>query len=138
VLGLVALKYRGAYNASKFALEGLTDTLRLELAGTGIDVVLIEPGPIFSRFRENSYAAYRRHIDREQSPHHTNYEAMEKRLKTQGAVVPFTLPPETVLKRVICALESARPKPRYYITLPTHLLMMRSSMPPRYLICLKI
>jgi NAD(P)-dependent dehydrogenase (short-subunit alcohol dehydrogenase family) len=64
VLGLVALKYRGAYNATKFALEGLSDTLRMELAGTGIEVILIEPGPILSRFRENAYAAYKRHLVR--------------------------------------------------------------------------
>lgn len=121
LLGLVALKYRGAYNATKFALEGLSDTLRLELAGTGIHVVLIEPGPILSHFRDNSYAAYRRNIDSRYSPHRAGYEAMEKRLKTLGAAVPFTLPPEAVLEKVIRALESARPKPRYYVTFPTYL-----------------
>ena len=80
VLGLVTLKYRGAYNASKFALEGLTDTLRLELKGTGIRVSLIEPGPIASDFRKNAYRAFKENLDPENSPHRTIYEAMVKRL----------------------------------------------------------
>ena len=46
VLGLAALPYRGAYVCSKFALEGLTDTLRQELTGSGIHISLIQPGPI--------------------------------------------------------------------------------------------
>lgn len=121
VLGFVVLRYRGAYNASKFALEGLTDTLRLELSGTGIHVVLIEPGPIESRFRENAWLAYRRNIDKRGSAHESAYEAMEERLQARGPVVPFTLGPEAVLSRVVRALESRRPRARYYVTLPTYL-----------------
>ncbi|MCF7985339.1 MAG: SDR family oxidoreductase [Thiohalocapsa sp.] len=122
VLGFVGLPYRGAYVASKFALEGLTDTLRLELAGTGIHVSLIEPGPILSRFRENAREAYRRHIDPAVSVHRETYLRMEERLDKQGAAQPFTLPADAVLKKLLHALESPRPKPRYYVTLPTHLL----------------
>jgi NAD(P)-dependent dehydrogenase (short-subunit alcohol dehydrogenase family) len=122
VLGLVALPFRGAYVASKFALEGLTDTLRLELAGSGISVSLIEPGPILSRFRENGYAVYRRTIDAEASVHRETYRRMEARLTKQGPAQPFTLPPEAVLRRLIHALESPRPRARYYVTFPTHLL----------------
>jgi NAD(P)-dependent dehydrogenase (short-subunit alcohol dehydrogenase family) len=121
VLGFVALPFRGAYNASKYALEGLTDTLRLELRGSGVHVVLIEPGPIESRFRPNAYAAYKRHIDPRASVHHDRYQKMEQRLRKQGPVVPFTLPPEAVLKKVVRALESPRPKTRYYVTFPTGL-----------------
>ena len=121
ILGFVALKYRGAYNATKFALEGLSDTLRLELKGTGISVSLIEPGPILSHFRKNAYVAYQRNIDRENSPHRQVYEKMEQRLRTEGPVVPFTLGPEAVLGKVIHALESKRPKDRYYVTFPTYL-----------------
>ncbi len=121
VLGFAAMPYRGAYNASKFALEGLTDTLRLELAGSGIYVSLIEPGPIESRFRANAYAAYQRNIDAEHSAHREKYRAMEQRLNKPGPAAPFTLPPEAVLKRVIHALESTRPKVRYYVTFPTYL-----------------
>jgi len=121
LLGLVALPYRGAYNASKFALEGLTDTLRLELAGSGIAVCLVEPGPIESRFRANAYKMFRRHIDPEVSCHRQNYAGMIARLERPGPAVPFTLPPEAVLKCVIHALESPRPRPRYPVTLPTHL-----------------
>ena len=121
VLGFVALTYRGAYNASKYALEGLSDTLRLELHGSGVYVSLIEPGPIESRFRANAYEKWRQNIDPEQSFHRGAYLAMAERLQKQGPAVPFTLPPEAVLKRVIHALESPRPRPRYYVTFPTYL-----------------
>ena len=119
VLGFVALPFRGAYNASKYALEGLTDTLRLELRGTGIHVSLIEPGPIKSRFRANALAAYKKNIGAEVSVHREKYRRLEQRLETEGPVVPFTLPAEAVLKKVIKALESPRPKARYYVTFPT-------------------
>lgn len=121
VLGFVALKYRGAYNATKYALEGLSDTLRLELAGTNIFISLIEPGPIASDFRKNALAAYRRNIDRDRSVHKDIYLALEQRLQTARPVVPFTLGPEAVTKRVIHALESRRPRARYYVTFPTYL-----------------
>ena len=121
VLGLITLRYRGAYNASKFALEGLTDTLRLELDETNIQVSLIEPGPVTSRFRENAFAAYKKNIVREKSAHHEIYQKVEQRLQKQGSAAPFTLPPEAVLKKVIHALESKRPKARYYVTIPTYL-----------------
>ena len=121
VLGFVALRYRGAYNASKYALEGLSDTLRLELVGTDIHVSLVEPGPVTSRFRENAFRAYQENIDPDSSVHRDKYLAMEARLKTKGPVVPFTLPPEAVLKKVIHALESRRPRARYYVTFPTYL-----------------
>jgi len=121
VLGFVALKFRGAYIAAKFALEGLSDTLRLELRGTGIHVVLIEPGPIESRFRENAHAAFKRNVDAGASVHRATYAAMERRLATEGPVAPFTLPADAVLKKLIHALESPRPKVRYYVTFPTYL-----------------
>ncbi len=122
VLGLVTLAYRGAYVASKFALEGLTDTMRLELAGSGIHVSLIEPGPILSRFRANGHQKFRDNIDIEHSPHRERYRAAERRLLKEGPAQPFTLPPEAVLKKLIHALESPRPRPRYYVTVPTYLL----------------
>ncbi|MCU7892701.1 MAG: SDR family oxidoreductase [Candidatus Thiodiazotropha sp. (ex Ustalcina ferruginea)] len=121
ILGFMTLPYRGTYVASKFALEGLSDTLRLELAGSGIHVSLIEPGPIESRFRANALAMWHKHIDVEHSAHQPYYQAMQKRLETKGPAAPFTLPPEAVLKKVIHALESRKPKPRYHVTFPTHL-----------------
>lgn len=122
VLGLVALRYRGAYNASKFALEGLSDTLRMELRGSGIHVSLIEPGPITSRFRENAHRAFRENIDAAASPHRDTYAAVERRLAAEGDAAPFTLSPQAVLRKVVHALESPRPRPRYYVTTPTHAL----------------
>ena len=121
VLGLVAMRYRGAYNASKFALEGLADTLRLELYGTNIQISLIEPGPILSNFRKNSYALYKKNIDPAHSFHKEAYEAMEARLQKEGAAVPFTLPAEAVVEKVRHALEAKQPRMRYYVTFPTHL-----------------
>lgn len=121
VLGIVAMKFRGAYNASKFALEGLADTLRLELRGTGIHIVLIEPGPIESRFRQNAFVLYQQHIDTEHSFHKDTYKAMEARLQKPGPAAPFTLPASAVAEKVAHALESNRPKIRYRVTVPTHL-----------------
>ena len=121
VLGLVALPLRGAYNASKYALEGLSDTLRLELHASNIHIVLIEPGPIESRFRANAYRAFNQYIDKVHSPFQNQYEALAARLTKEGPAAPFTLPPEAVLKKVIHALESKRPRERYYVTFPTHL-----------------
>ncbi len=121
VLGFVAMTYRGAYNASKFALEGLADTLRLELHGSNVHVSLIEPGPILSDFRKNALALYKKNIDPTQSFHKETYQAMEIRLQKQGAAAPFTLPATAVVEKVIHALESKKPKIRYYVTFPTYL-----------------
>lgn len=121
ILGFMPLPYRGAYVCSKYALEGLTDTMRLELAGSGIHVSLIEPGPVSSRFRANAVKKWQENIDPEKSFHRARYEAMQQRLNKKGPAAPFTLPPEAVLKRVVHALESRRPKPRYYVTFPTYL-----------------
>jgi len=121
VLGLVAMRYRGAYNASKFALEGLADTLRLELYDTNIHISLIEPGPILSNFRKNSYALYKKNIDPMHSFHKETYKAMEARLQKEGAAVAFTLPAKAVTEKVIHALEAKQPKMRYYVTFPTYL-----------------
>jgi NAD(P)-dependent dehydrogenase (short-subunit alcohol dehydrogenase family) len=121
VLGFVAMPFRGAYNASKFAIEGLSDTLRLELTNTGIYVSLIEPGPIISQFRANAVKALREHINIEDSVHREKYNGVLERLNKEGPAAPFTLPPEAVLKRVIHALEAKKPKVRYAVTFPTYL-----------------
>jgi NAD(P)-dependent dehydrogenase (short-subunit alcohol dehydrogenase family) len=121
VLGFVALPFRGAYNASKYAIEGLSDTLRLELKGSNVYVSLIEPGPIASQFRTNAVQALQKYIDIENSFHQEKYQGVLSRLNKPGPAVPFTLPPEAVLKRVIHALEAEKPQARYYVTVPTYL-----------------
>lgn len=121
VLGFVALPFRGAYNASKYAIEGLSDTLRLELKGSNVYVSLIEPGPIASQFRTNAVQALQKYIDIENSFHREKYQGVLSRLNKPGPAVPFTLPPEAVLKRVIHALEAEKPQARYYVTIPTYL-----------------
>lgn len=121
VLGYAALPYRGAYVASKFAMEGLVDQLRLELAGTEIAVSLIEPGPIETRFRANCVAPFLRHIDMDASVYRAVYEVQLERLRKEGAAVPFTLPASAVVDCVIHALESRRPRARYRVTVPAKL-----------------
>jgi NAD(P)-dependent dehydrogenase (short-subunit alcohol dehydrogenase family) len=121
VLGLISLPFRGAYNTSKYALEGLSDTLRLELHGTGIHVSLIEPGPIESQFRKNALSAYQKNIDSDTSVHRETYIRLYQRLTKTGPTAPFTLPPDAVLEKVIHAIESPRPNARYYVTFPTYL-----------------
>ena len=119
VLGLMAAPYRGAYCASKFALEALTDSLRLELAGTPIRVSLIEPGPIRTRFVETALAHFKQSIDIDASPHKATYlrrlDSMEA-----GGTNRFKLEPSEVVFKLIHALESPRPQRRYYVTTPTH------------------
>jgi NAD(P)-dependent dehydrogenase (short-subunit alcohol dehydrogenase family) len=119
VLGLISAPYRGAYCASKFAVEALADSLRMELATTGIRIVLIEPGPIASRFLEHALEAYRRNIDLEGSAHREVYRARIARLK-EGGDQTFKLGPEAVALKLVRALESRHPKRRYYVTLPTY------------------
>jgi NAD(P)-dependent dehydrogenase (short-subunit alcohol dehydrogenase family) len=118
VLGLVAAPFRGAYCASKFALEGLSDSLRLELAGTGIHVSLIEPGPIRTRFVEHALAAAKANIDIAGSVHRARYEALIDGL-AKGGKQTFKLEPEAVVARLVHAVESPRPKARYFVTTPT-------------------
>ncbi len=120
VLGLVAMPFRGAYNASKFAIEGFADTLRLELSDTQVEVSLIEPGPIESCFRPNALQALKDNVNMEDSVHRDRYKSTLARLEKQGNVDPYTLKPEAVLEKVIHALESKKPKARYYVTIPTH------------------
>lgn len=133
VLGFIAARFRGAYCATKFALEGLTDALRLELKDTGISVSLIEPGPIESRFVEHALAAFRRHVDIEGSPHREAYVARLQQME-DGGNTTFKLGPETVLKKLIHAAESKRPKTRYYVTVPTYgAVVLKRLLPTRLL-----
>src|SRR5690606_14239729 len=109
-LGFAAMPMRGAYNASKFALEGLTDTLRRELLGSSIKISLIEPGPILSNFRRNALIALESNIDYSRSRHAQMYQQALNRLQKEGASAPFTLPADAVVKKLIHALESRHPK----------------------------
>ena len=120
VLGIISMSYRGAYNSSKYAIEGLCDTLRLELAGSGIDVVLIEPGPIRSNFRKTALKKFQENIDVKNSVHVKVYEKTLARLQNQGDT-PFTLGADAVYKVLIRAITSKKPKIRYRVTFPTKL-----------------
>lgn len=134
VLGFAAMKYRGAYNASKYAMEGLCDTLRLELAGTGIHVSLIEPGPIESRFRPNALQKFLANVDIDASAHRDSYQKQLARLKKEGHAAPFTLPGTAVLAVVEKALATPRPAARYRVTTPTKVFWyLKRLLPTRWL-----
>jgi len=117
VLGYMSVRHRGAYAASKYAVEAIADTLRLELFGSGIRVVLIEPGPVRTRFVENALSGIEEKLDVTGSHHRDDYA---DQLARRGTIEPnpFRVGPEAVLARLLLAVESANPAPRYRVTLP--------------------
>ncbi len=119
ILGFAAMPWRGAYNSSKFALEGMADTLRHELLGSNIYISLIEPGPISSQFRANALIQFEKHVDWKNSIHAKAYEGQLKRLKTEGPAAPFTLSSAQCAQVCLTALEAKRPKARYQVTTPS-------------------
>lgn len=134
ILGFAAMQYRGAYNASKFAIEGFADTLRLELKKDNIQVSIIEPGPILSDFRKNAFTQFERWINIDTSAHQNQYQAMIDRLETVGPSAPFTLRPEAVTKCVVHALQHKRAKIRYRVTVPTIVFAwLKRALPTRWL-----
>jgi NAD(P)-dependent dehydrogenase (short-subunit alcohol dehydrogenase family) len=134
VLGLVGIRWRGAYVATKFALEGLTDVLRREMRDTGIRVITLNPGPIPTKIRENSIPHFERWIDWQASPRRAQYEAsLLKRLYSpSGKPDRFELPPAAVTAALIRALEAPAPRSHYYVTKATHLsALIRRALPLR-------
>lgn len=134
ILGLVPYPWRGAYNASKFALEGLASTMRLELRGSGIHVSLIEPGPIVSRFTANGLPHFVENIDIEGSVHRREYRKQLERLESNGGVNRFRLPPEAVYRKLEHALISPRPRAHYHVTVPTKFMGVAKRLLPQGLI----
>jgi NAD(P)-dependent dehydrogenase (short-subunit alcohol dehydrogenase family) len=130
VLGLVAFKWRGPYNASKYAIEGLSDTLRLELRPFNIKVITINPGPIESDFVKNARAAFERNIDMSQSHYKDVFERQRQRLESGGSA-RFKLPATAVLDKLIRAVESPKPRAHYYVTTPTWLMAILKRMLPQ-------
>lgn len=134
VLGIVAMKYRGAYNASKFAIEGWTDTLRLELSETNIKISLIEPGPIETEFRSNALKAFKKWVSIENSPHKEKYLVQQQRLEKAQSGSAFVLPADSIIPPLLHALNSSKPKARYRVTFPTHLFsILKRLLPTKYL-----
>jgi short-subunit dehydrogenase len=119
VLGLISLKFKGAYNASKYAIEGLTDTLRQELLDTSIQATVLNTGPVLSEFRETAKQKARDNIDIEHSRFKSSYE---EHLSSVKSTVPFTLKAVEVAKVVESIIKSKDIKPRYYITKATYIL----------------
>ncbi|MGS4945111.1 SDR family NAD(P)-dependent oxidoreductase [Meridianimarinicoccus sp. RP-17] len=123
VLGFVPARWRGAYIATKYALEGYTDTLRLELSDTPIRVVLIQPGPIATDFRRNAILQFERWIDWKASARVDQYRAsLLDQLYKGGGGAAFEKGPEAVTRALMCALTDRRPRARYRVTVPTHMM----------------
>ncbi|MDU9005036.1 SDR family NAD(P)-dependent oxidoreductase [Sedimentitalea todarodis] len=121
-LGFLAIPWRGAYAATKHALEGLSDTMRIELRDTGIQVVLIEPGPITTMFREKGIPYFEEYIDWRNSPRRADYEAhLIPRMYEGTGPERFELPASAVTAKLVRALDSAAPAPRYYVTMATYI-----------------
>ncbi|GLO68773.1 short-chain dehydrogenase/reductase [Phaeobacter inhibens] len=121
ILGFVSFPWRGAYVATKHAIEGLTDTMRVELRDSGIRVILIEPGPVTSKIREKAIPHFEKYVDWENSALRDRYEAsLLKRLYESTGPDRFELPASAVTAKLVHACESRRPHPRYYVTVPTH------------------
>jgi len=141
ILGLISLRFRGAYNASKYAIEGLCDTLRLELHNTNIKIITLNTGPVMSSFRENALKAFEKNIDKERSLYKKAYEKeLTQRLQGKGNA-PFTLSSEDAAQIVLKIAQSKNPKPRYYITHAATLLgFLKRILPTKWLdfILLKI
>lgn len=132
VLGFVPLKWRGAYVATKYALEGLTDTMRLEMRDTDIKVILIEPGPVTSKIRANSIPHFERWVDWQNSARAQQYrDSLLKRLYDPDPRRDrFERPASAVSAKLIHALESPRPRPRYFVTAPTYMMnLLRRVLP---------
>ena len=123
ILGFMAIRWRGAYCATKFAMEGLTDALRLELSDSPIHVVLTEPGPITSSIRKNAIPQFEKWIDWENSAHRERYDKqLRVRLYESSGPDRFELPSSAVTAKLLRALTARRPRPRYYVTTPTHIM----------------
>ena len=123
VLGIISLKYRGAYNASKYAIEGLCDTLRLETQDSNIFISTINTGPVSSKFRENALKNFNKNIKIEGSFFEDVYaKELKARLETTEDKAPFNLPASSVANVVLKIMKSKKPKPRYYVTKATYIL----------------
>jgi NAD(P)-dependent dehydrogenase (short-subunit alcohol dehydrogenase family) len=120
VYGRVTAPMVGAYCASKYAMEALSDAMRVELRPENIAVVLIEPGPILSAFRNKSADHSTANIDMEQGRYGERYRCRMERAKQPQRKDFFTKPPETVAVKIARALEAKRPGSRYCVTVPAY------------------
>lgn len=135
VLGYVVFKWRAAYVATKYALEGYTDTLRLEMKDTPIKIILINPGPITSRIRQNSVPHFEKHINWSASPRAEQYrKSLLKRLYEDRGPDRYQLPASAVTKKLFVALDAKNPAPKMYVTTPAYTMnILRRFLPTRAL-----
>ncbi len=122
ILGVMTMPFRGAYNASKFAIEGFIDTLRQELSDTDIKVISLQPGPISSSLRNNAKQAFTSHIDVDNSIHKMRYHAMQAYFNREEKRAGLTQSPDIVTKKLLHAIESKHPKAKYKIGGPAYLM----------------
>jgi NAD(P)-dependent dehydrogenase (short-subunit alcohol dehydrogenase family) len=124
MLGVTPIRWRGAYNAAKHAIEGLMVTLAYELAGSGVHLSLIEPGPITSKIASNGLERFKANIDIEGSVHREAYLGQLQRLQQGGKVSRLKLGPEAVYAVLTHALNARRPRMHYPVTLPAKMTML--------------
>ncbi len=107
----------GAYHASKYAVEALSDALRFEVAGFGIQVVLVEPGLITTNFDATVAAGMAEYVGGE-GPYAAFNEAVMKSTSEayDGPMAKFGGPPEVVAKTIEKALTKTNPRARYLVT----------------------
>jgi NAD(P)-dependent dehydrogenase (short-subunit alcohol dehydrogenase family) len=129
--GSLAPPYLGAYAASKFALEALSDALRTELRNWGIAVSIIEPGAVNTPIWEKALAAADRAAatvpPHALEPYETDLTAMRA---TTRRTAEAALPVERVVRAVLHAMTARRPKTRYFIPLQTRLLFCEFRLVP--------
>ena len=122
VLGFLSLPYRGAYSATKFALEALTDAMRRENFDGPVKIILLQPGPINTKIRQNSIKHFEKWVNWQDSIHQKKYKNIViERLynKSSSNLSKYELHPRSVTKVLEKALDAKKPKCRYMITTPT-------------------
>ncbi len=130
VAGKISIPFAAPYCSSKHALEALSDALRVEVAPFGIRVVVVEPGPIATRFTERARSLVLPLFSRP-GPYRAFYANAERAMDTNFQ--KGKLPPETVARVILDAIESERPKTRYRITsMAKTLLPLRRLLPDRF------
>jgi len=122
----------GIYHATKYAIEALSDALRFEVRGFGIDVILIEPGLITTRFGEVASGSVDEGADGDTGPY-ADFNRHVAKVTSEAYAGPMAKlggPPEKVAATIAHALAAERPKARYQVTPSAHLLIGQRRITP--------
>lgn len=135
VSGRVSTPWTGAYNASKFAIEGLADALRIELRPWKIPVSLVEPANTRTDMWESAQEVFDQGVaemsERERELYGGHIKGMRR---TLGMMLKTASPPEGVAASIEKALTASRPRARYVVGLPAKLQATSAKFTPRPLL----